>query len=99
MTKILFCFIFNLSVWSVLFVHGVVQARDGSVRIVQLLKDESAIRRYPDALPSLLKMMNEQTNASFDTDPLYISTLTDERLNENPILYINCDEQPVTIYV
>jgi hypothetical protein len=38
--------------------------------------------------------MNEQTNARFDTDPLYINSLTDERLLENPILYINCDEQP-----
>ena len=38
--------------------------------------------------------MNEQTNARFDTDPLFISSLTDERLLENPILYVNCDEQP-----
>ena len=44
------------------------------------------LRRYLDALPSLLKMMNEQTNARFDTDPLFISSLTDERLLENPIL-------------
>ena len=70
------------------------QAREGSVRVVQLLRQESVVRRYPDALPSLLKMMNEQTNARFDTDPLYINSLTDERLKENPILYVNCDEQP-----
>ena len=38
-------------------------------------------------------MMNEQTWAKFDTDPLYISELTDEQLFENPILYINCDDQ------
>ena len=94
MMKILLFLIFNLSVSSILFVHGVVQARNGSVRVVQLLKEENGIRRYPDALPSLLKMMNEQTNARFDTDPLYINSLTDERLLENPILYINCDEQP-----
>ena len=37
--------------------------------------------------------MNEQTWAKFDTDPLFISELTDERLFENPILYINCDDQ------
>ena len=70
------------------------QSKDGSVRIVQLLRQENSIRRYPDALPSLLKMMNEQTNAHFDTDPLYINSFTDVRLLENPILYINCDEQP-----
>ena len=29
-------------------------------------------------------MMNEQTWAKFDTDPLFISELTDERMFENP---------------
>ena len=67
---------------------------DGSIRVVQLLRQENTVRRYPDALPSLLKMLNEQSNAKFDTDPLFINNLTDERLLENPILYINCDEQP-----
>ena len=59
-----------------------------------MLRQENSVRRYPDALPSLLKMLNEQTHAKFDTDPLFIDTLTDERLFENPILYVNCDEQP-----
>ncbi len=68
--------------------------KDGSIRIVQLLRQENNLRRYPDALPSLLKMLNEQTYASFDTDPLFIDSLTDDRLFENPILYVNCDEQP-----
>ncbi len=68
--------------------------KDGSIRIVQLLRQENSVRRYPDALPSLLKMLNEQTHAKFDTDPLFIDMLTDERLFENPILYVNCDEQP-----
>ena len=68
--------------------------KEGSVRIVQLVRQENSSQRYPDALPSLLKMMNEQTNGRFDTDPLFIYRLTDERLMENPILYVNCDEQP-----
>ena len=68
--------------------------QEGSVRIVQLVRQENSSQRYPDALPSLLKMMNEQTNGRFDTDPLFINRLTDERLMENPILYVNCDEQP-----
>ncbi len=71
-----------------------VQGKEGSVRIVQLVRQENSSQRYPDALPSLLKMMNEQTNGRFDTDPLFINNLTDERLLENPILYVNCDEQP-----
>ena len=70
------------------------QGKEGSVRIVQLVRQENSSQRYPDALPSLLKMMNEQTNGRFDTDPLFINSLTDERLMENPILYVNCDEQP-----
>ena len=39
-------------------------------------------------------MLNEQSTARFDIDPLFITNLTDERLLENPILYVNCDEQP-----
>ena len=50
--------------------------------------------RYPDALPSLLELMNEQARVAFDPDPLFIDSLIDERLFENPILYINCDELP-----
>ena len=66
----------------------------GGIRIMQLMRNQNSIKRYPDALPSLLKMMNKQTFARFDTDPLFISSLTDERLLENPILYVNCDDQP-----
>ena len=66
----------------------------GSIRVMSLMRVENGMRRYADALPSLLKMLNEETSARFDTDPLFISELTDERLFENPILYINCDDQP-----
>tara|TARA_B110000438_G_scaffold185752_1_gene177413 strand:+ start:18 stop:1007 length:990 start_codon:yes stop_codon:yes gene_type:complete len=68
-------------------------ARD-AIRIVQLLRSDNVLRRYPDALPSLLRHMNEETTARFDTDPLFIQSLEDEQLLQNPILYINCDEQP-----
>ena len=71
-----------------------VAVQGGGIRIMQLMRNPNAIKRYPDALPSLLKMMNEQTSARFDTDPLEIPSLTDERLLENPILYVNCDDQP-----
>jgi hypothetical protein len=66
---------------------------EDGLRVMQLMKNPNGVRRYPDALPSLLRMMNEQTWAKFDTDPLFISELTDERIFENPILYINCDDQ------
>ena len=54
------------------------------IRIVTLMRNLNATRKYPDALPSLLKTMNEETSTRFDTDPLFISELTDERLMENP---------------
>ena len=69
-------------------------SKEGSVRVVQLIRQENTTRRYPDALPSLLKMLNEQSTARFAIDPRFITNLTDERLLENPILYVNCDEQP-----
>ncbi len=66
---------------------------EDGLRVMQLMKNPNGVRRYPDALPSLLKMMNEQTWAKFDTDPLFVSELTDEQIFENPILYVNCDDQ------
>ena len=42
--------------------------KEGSVRVVQLIRQENSTRRYPDALPSLLKMLNEQSTARFDID-------------------------------
>jgi hypothetical protein len=85
-----------LSPFSSFFVlgQGNTLSKEGSVRVVQLVRQENTTRRYPDALPSLLKMLNEQSTARFDIDPLFITNLTDERLLENPILYVNCDEQP-----
>ena len=93
--KLILLFIF-LSPFSSFFVLGQDKtfSKEGSVRVVQLIRQENTTRRYPDALPSLLKMLNEQSTARFDIDPLFITNLTDERLLENPILYVNCDEQP-----
>ena len=93
--KLILLFIF-LSPFSsfFVFVHDNAFFKEGSVRVVQLVRQENTTRRYPDALPSLLKMLNEQSTARFDIDPLFITNLTDERLLENPILYVNCDEQP-----
>ena len=65
-----------------------------AIRVVQLLKDDSGIRRYPDALPSLLKHLNEKSTAHFDPDPIYVNRLDDKVLTEQAILYVNCDDQP-----
>ncbi len=61
---------------------------------MQLMRIQNGMQRYADALPSLLKMLNEQTSGKFDVDPLVVSSLLDERLFEHPILYVNCDDQP-----
>ncbi|MED5282347.1 MAG: hypothetical protein VYA10_12775, partial [Verrucomicrobiota bacterium] len=50
--------------------------RSSGIRIVTLMRNLNATRKYPDALPSLLKTMNEETSTRFDTDPLFISELT-----------------------
>ncbi|MBT7924908.1 MAG: hypothetical protein HN627_11680, partial [Opitutae bacterium] len=65
--------------------QAVPPARD-AIRIVQLLRSDNVLRRYPDALPSLLRHMNKETTARFDTDPLFIQSLEDEQLLQNPIL-------------
>jgi len=69
-------------------------SEESFIRIMQLRREGDVRIRYPDALPSLLAFMNEHARVTFDTDPLFIDDLTDERLFENPILYINCDELP-----
>jgi hypothetical protein len=65
-----------------------------AIRVVQLLKDDAVYRRYPDALPSLLKHINEKSTARFDPDPIFVSRLDDKALTTNTLLYLNCDDQP-----
>ena len=88
-----FLFVFGLFKNDILAQDSQPLVPEDGLRVMQLMKNPNGVRRYPDALPSLLTMMNEQTWAKFDTDPLFISELTDERIFENPILYINCDDQ------
>ena len=92
------CLLFCFSVWIAVFSHGqdssVQIDNAGAVRIMQLRRDGPTRVRYPDALPSLLELMNERSLANFDPDPLFIESLADERLFEHPILYVNCDELP-----
>lgn len=69
-------------------------SEDGSIQVLNLRRENGTRIRYPDALPSLLQLINESSRVSFDPFPLFIESLTDERLFEHPILYINCDELP-----
>ena len=64
-----------------------------AIRVVQLLKADNLRPRYPDALPSLLRELNEKTTAKFDTSPLVLSNLDEEVLQRHTILYINFDDQ------
>ena len=74
--------------------HSEPRSISDAIRIMQLRRDGVSRIRYPDALPSLLELMNERSRAKFDPDPMFIESLTDKRLFENPILYVNCDELP-----
>jgi len=93
--SILLCFLFVFGLFKndILAQDSKPPMPEDGLRVMQLMINPNGVRSYPDALPSLLRMMNEQTWAKFDTDPLFISELTDERIFENPILYINCDDQ------
>ena len=73
MMKISLFLIFNF-LSSVFLFTKLVQSRRWSVRIVQLLRQENEFGDILMPCPVFLKMMNEQTNARFDTDPLFINT-------------------------
>jgi len=69
-------------------------AEPDAIRVIQLVKSDTLSRRYPDALPSLLRELNEKANVKFDTQPLMVNSLTQEALQENALLYINFDDKP-----
>lgn len=69
-------------------------AAPDAIRVVQLLKVDNLRPRYPDALPSILRELNEKTTAKFDTSPLVVNSLEDGILSKHTLLYINFDDQP-----
>jgi hypothetical protein len=69
-------------------------AKPDAIRVLQLLKVDNLRPRYPDALPSILRELNEKTTANFDTSPLVVNKLDDETLSKHTFLYINYDDQP-----
>ncbi len=69
-------------------------AAPDAIRVVQFLKSDTLTRRYPDALPSLLREINKKTTAKFDTEPIFVNSLEDDALRRNVLLYINFDDQP-----
>ena len=54
-------------------------SEDGIIQVLNLRRENTTRIRYPDALPSLLNLMNEHSLVSFDPFPLLIESLTDER--------------------
>ena len=68
-------------------------AAPDAIRVVQLLKVDNLRPRYPDALPSILRELNEKTTAKFDTSPLVVNSLEDGILSKHTLLYINFDDQ------
>ncbi len=89
---VLSCVIFL--VCSVAGQSSLLPADPDAIRVVQLLKVDNLRPRYPDALPSLLRELNEKTTAKFDTSPLIVNQLDEEVLGKHTLLYLNFDDQP-----
>ena len=60
---------------------------------MQLVEGERSRRLYVDALPSLLKSLNQETTAKMHPEPLIIQRLDDPRLLEHSLLYINFEDR------
>ena len=61
------------------------------IRIAQLVggTTSSLRRNYPTALPSLLATARETTGLPFMTEPILLTSFTDPRLRNCPLMYIN----------
>jgi len=59
------------------------------VRIAQLMSGRAVMRRYADALPSLLKHVREKTTLNVVPEPVVLSSFEDDRLFECPFIYAN----------
>lgn len=64
-------------------------AESGELRITQLVEGNPLHRNYPNALPSLIQHLNEVSTVRLYPDPLFIESFEDERIFENPIIYLN----------
>ena len=67
-----------------------VKFEPGLARIAQFSEDAQAMyRNYPNALPSLLRHINQKTSFKVLPEPVIISDFSDERLRQCPFLYVN----------
>ena len=66
------------------------QFEPGLARIAQFSGEGRAMyRNYPNALPSLLRHVQQKTSFKVLPEPLIISDFSDERLRHCPFLYVN----------
>lgn len=59
------------------------------IRIAQLAPGRAVMRRYADALPSLLKHIREKTTLNVVPEPTILANFEDERLFLHPFVYAN----------
>lgn len=59
------------------------------IQIAQLVPGNVMRRNYPDALPTLLHTMAQETAMPVERDPIFVSGFDDPQLQSIPLLYLN----------
>lgn len=64
-------------------------AAAGKIRIVQLVQEQAVHRRYPYALPTLIRELNTRTSLRIDEQPLLITSFEDPIIFRHPFIFVN----------
>ncbi len=64
-------------------------AKPPATRLLRLVDGQAIRRRYPYALPTLLKAVNERTTLHMDEQPAIISSFEDEAIFQAPFIFVN----------
>ena len=70
------------------------QNQQAEVRIAQLSPGRAVVRRYKNALPSLLQHIRAETSLNVVPEPILIANFEDERIFECPFIYVNFADRP-----
>jgi len=62
-------------------------------KIVQLVQGNTYSRVYPNALPTLLKKISEQSTLNVSQDPIFIETFDDPVIFKHPFIYVNSTDR------
>ncbi len=65
-----------------------------NVKILQIIQGEPRTRRYPYALSSLLRHINEETTARMEVEPDIAKSFEDPVIFKYPFIYVNAGDCP-----